>query len=119
MLCLVQLPVMAFSHGLNERMEELRFPNPRSPNEEFPYAGYASPPRAIYGNSLFSSFQSPPNDARSQLHRRFTTDSSKTSVSGFSTQFAPMRSEYSAVVSIFLPNAMILSSSIVLLDLLV
>ena len=77
-------------------MEELRFPNPRSPNEEFPYSGYTSPPRGQ--NSFFSSFQQSNNDARSNLQRRFTTDSSKATGSSFGSQYPQLKSDYSATV---------------------
>ncbi len=88
---------MAFSGGLNERMGELRFPNVRSPNEESPYSGYTSPPRGQ--NSFFSSFQQSSNDARSSLQRRFTTDSSRGSVSAFGSQYSQIKPEYTAAVS--------------------
>lgn len=68
---------MAFTNGLSERMGELRFPNPRSPNDEVPYSGYVSPPRGQ--NPFFSTFQPSTNDTRGSLQRRFTTDSSKMS----------------------------------------
>jgi hypothetical protein len=88
---------MAFSGGLNERMEELRFPNVRSPNDEYPYSGYASPPRGQ--NSFFSSFQPSSNDTRASLQRRFTTDSSKIPASSFGSQYSQMNSDYAATVS--------------------
>lgn len=68
---------MAFANGLSERMGELRFPNPRSPNEDTPFSGYVSPPRGQ--NQFVSAFQSSTNDTRASLQRRFTTDSSKIS----------------------------------------
>jgi hypothetical protein len=88
---------MAFSGGLNERMDELRFPNVRSPNDDYPYSGYASPPRGQ--NSFFSPFQPSSNEARASLQRRFTTDSSKISGSSFGSQFPQMNSDYAAAVS--------------------
>lgn len=88
---------MAFSGGLNERMEELRFPNVRSPNDEYSYSGYTSPPRGQ--NSFFSSFQPPSNDARASLQRRFTTDSSKTPGPAFGSQFPQLNSDYATAVS--------------------
>lgn len=94
---LKQVADMAFSGGLNERMGELRFPNVRSPNEESQYSGYTSPPRAQ--NSFFSSFQQPANDSRSSLQRRFTTDSSRVSVSSFGTQYSQIQPDYSTTVS--------------------
>jgi hypothetical protein len=69
--------VMAFTNGLSERMGELRFPNPKSPNEDVPYSGYVSPPRGQ--NPFFSPFQPSASDGRGSLQRRFTTDSSKMS----------------------------------------
>lgn len=72
--------MMAFTNGLSERMGELRFPNPKSPNDEVPYSGYVSPPRGQ--NPFFSPFQpssSTSGDTRGGLQRRFTTDSSKMS----------------------------------------
>jgi hypothetical protein len=88
---------MAFSGGLNERMEELRFPNGRSPNDEYAYSGFASPPRGQ--NSFFSSFQPSSNDVRTSLQRRFTTDSSKISGSAFGSQFPQLNSDYATAVS--------------------
>jgi hypothetical protein len=87
---------MAFANGLSERMEELRFPNPRSPNDESPYAGYTSPSRGQ--TSFYSSFQQPSSDARLNLQRRFTTDSSKTSMSSFGSQYSHMKSDYTSSV---------------------
>lgn len=69
---------MAFKHGLSERLDELRFPSPRSPPSESTFPGYGplSP-----GHSNFSSAFSRPSggDVRANLQRRFTTDSSKLS----------------------------------------
>src|ERR1700761_5648456 len=66
---------MAFANRLSERMEELRFPSVRSPNEESPYSSFTTPPRA--DNSFFATFQQPSADSRGSLQRRFTTDSGK------------------------------------------
>jgi hypothetical protein len=89
---------MAFTNGLSERMGELRFPNPRSPNDEVPFSGYASPPRGQ--NPFFSPFQSSASDTRGSLQRRFTTDSSKmsalTGVGGQNPQM--VKSHFSASV---------------------
>jgi hypothetical protein len=74
---------MAFTNGLSERMGELRFPNPKSPNEDVPYSGYVSPPRGQ--NPFFSPFQPSTSDGRGSLQRRFTTDSSKMSSLSLST----------------------------------
>jgi hypothetical protein len=87
---------MAFANGLSERMEELRFPNPRSPNDEPPYTGYTSPSRGQ--TSFYSSFQQPSSDSRLNLQRRFTTDSSKTSMSSYGSQYSHMKSDYTSSV---------------------
>jgi hypothetical protein len=89
---------MAFTNGLSERMGELRFPNPRSPNDEVPYSGYVSPPRGQ--NPFFSPFQPSTNDTRGSLQRRFTTDSSKmSSLSGMGGQNPQMvKSQFTASV---------------------
>ncbi|KKK24846.1 RNA-binding protein [Aspergillus ochraceoroseus] len=68
---------MAFKNGLSERLDELRFPSPRSPPSETPFPGYnpLSP-----GHSTFvSAFSRPSGDVRGNLQRRFTTDASKLS----------------------------------------
>ena len=89
---------MAFTNGLSERMGELRFPNPRSPNDEAPYSGYVSPPRGQ--NPFFSPFQSSTSDTRGSLQRRFTTDSSKmSSLSGMGGQNSTIvKSQFTASV---------------------
>ncbi|KAJ5093131.1 Armadillo-like helical [Penicillium angulare] len=66
---------MAFKHGLSERLDELRFPSPRSPPSESTFPGYSS---LSPGHSNFvSGFSRPASDVRANLQRRFTTDSSK------------------------------------------
>lgn len=66
---------MAFKNGLSERLDELRFPSPRSPPSEFAFPGYSS---LSPGHSNFvSAFPRPSGDIRANLQRRFTTDSSK------------------------------------------
>ncbi|KAJ5267617.1 hypothetical protein N7478_010425 [Penicillium angulare] len=66
---------MAFKHGLSERLDELRFPSPRSPPSESTFPGYSS---LSPGHSNFvSGFSRPASDVRVNLQRRFTTDSSK------------------------------------------
>ncbi|GKZ35980.1 hypothetical protein AbraIFM66950_006853 [Aspergillus brasiliensis] len=66
---------MAFKNGLSERLDELRFPSPRSPPSESPFPGYNS---LSPGHSNFvSAFSRPSGDVRGNLQRRFTTDSSK------------------------------------------
>ncbi|KAB8212453.1 hypothetical protein BDV34DRAFT_208221 [Aspergillus parasiticus] len=68
---------MAFKNGLSERLDELRFPSPRSPTSESPFPGYNS---ISPGHSnLASAFSRPSGDVRANLQRRFTTDSSKLS----------------------------------------
>lgn len=66
---------MAFKNGLSERLDELRFPSPRSPPSESVFPGYTS---LSPGHSNFGSgFSRPSGDVRANLQRRFTTDSSK------------------------------------------
>lgn len=73
------LPTMAFKNGLSERLDELRFPSPRSPPSESVFPGYTS---LSPGHSNFGSgFSRPSGDVRANLQRRFTTDSSKLSSS--------------------------------------
>jgi hypothetical protein len=68
---------MAFKNGLSERLDELRFPSPRSPPSETPFPGYSS---LSPGHSTFvSAFSRPSGDVRTHLQRRFTTDASKLS----------------------------------------
>ncbi|KAL2852480.1 hypothetical protein BJY01DRAFT_232537 [Aspergillus pseudoustus] len=68
---------MAFKNGLSERLDELRFPSPRSPPSETPFPGYSS---LSPGHSTFvSAFSRPSGDVRANLQRRFTTDASKLS----------------------------------------
>ena len=69
---------MAFKNGLSERLDELRFPSPRSPpSSEIPFPGYSS---LSPGHSNFvSAFPRASGDVRSNLQRRFTTDASKLS----------------------------------------
>ncbi|KAJ5648548.1 Armadillo-like helical [Penicillium lividum] len=74
---------MAFKNGLSERLDELRFPSPRSPPSESAY-NPLSP-----GNSNFSGFSRPTSDVRANLQRRFTTDSSKLSSWNFLNQGPP------------------------------
>lgn len=70
---------MAFKNGLSERLDELRFPSPRSPPTESAFPGYSS---LSPGHSNFvSAFSRPSSDVRANLQRRFTTDSSKFSSS--------------------------------------
>lgn len=68
---------MAFKNGLSERLDELRFPSPRSPPSESPFPGYnaLSPTHS----NFVSAFSRPSGDVRANLQRRFTTDSSKVS----------------------------------------
>ncbi|KAJ5178787.1 hypothetical protein N7492_001997 [Penicillium capsulatum] len=71
--------MMAFKNGLSERLDELRFPSPRSPPSESTFPGYnpLSPGHSNFG----SAFSRPSSDVRANLQRRFTTDSSKFSSS--------------------------------------
>ncbi|KAJ5584668.1 Armadillo-like helical [Penicillium hispanicum] len=70
---------MAFKNGLSERLDELRFPSPRSPPSESSFPGYNS---LSPGHPNFvSAFSRPSGDVRANLQRRFTTDSSKFSSS--------------------------------------
>lgn len=66
---------MAFKNGLSERLDELRFPSSRSPPSESSFPGYGpfSPGRS----NVVSAFSRPPGDVRSNMQRRFTTDSGK------------------------------------------
>lgn len=71
-------------------MEELRFPNLRSPDTEV----FSPNSTAVRDqNSYFSNLQNSSNDARASLQRRFTTDSSKMSTSRpFGQQYSSMNS---------------------------
>lgn len=69
---------MAFKNGLGERIDELRFSNPRSPPDDTPYSGCISPPRGQ--NNFMSTLRQPVNDARASLQRRFTEGSGKMSL---------------------------------------
>jgi hypothetical protein len=78
---------MAFKNGLSERLDELRFPSPRSPPSETPFPGYSS---LSPGHSTFvSSFPRPSGDVRAHLQRRFTTDASKLSSWNYINQVGP------------------------------
>lgn len=81
---------MAFSNPLSGRMEELRFPNLRSPDTEV----FSPNSTAVRDqNSYFAYPQNSSNDARASLQRRFTTDSSKMSASRpFGQQYSSMNS---------------------------
>ncbi|KAI9863830.1 MAG: hypothetical protein M1813_003482 [Trichoglossum hirsutum] len=65
---------MAFSNGLGDRFEDLRFRNSQSQRDESPFPTYPAPLRSN-GNRVNAANQ--PNDARMTLQRRFTTDSTK------------------------------------------
>lgn len=62
---------MAFSNALNGRMEELRFPNLRSNDNDMPYSAKRD------SNQFYPGLGSSASDVRGSLQRRFTTDSSK------------------------------------------
>ncbi|KAJ9238826.1 hypothetical protein DTO169E5_4659 [Paecilomyces variotii] len=82
---------MAFKNGLSERLDELRFTSPRSPQSESPFSGYGS---LSPGQSSFMAFQRPSQDVRANLQRRFTTDASKlSSWSYFNQQQQPQLPE--------------------------
>lgn len=72
-------PAMAFKNGLSERLDELRFPSPRSPPSESAFPGHSS--LSPSHSNLNSAFSRPSGDVRANLQRRFTTDSSKFSSS--------------------------------------
>ncbi|KAJ5716846.1 Armadillo-like helical [Penicillium malachiteum] len=75
---------MAFKNGLSERLDELRFPSPRSPPSESAFPGYSA---LSPGHSNFG-FSRPTHDVRANLQRRFTTDSSKLSSWSYINQAA-------------------------------
>ncbi|KAL4915774.1 hypothetical protein BDW62DRAFT_212470 [Aspergillus aurantiobrunneus] len=78
---------MAFKNGLSERLDELRFPSPRSPPSETPFPGYSS---LSPGTSSFvSAFPRPSGDVRANLQRRFTTDASKLSSWSYMNNVGP------------------------------
>ncbi|KAL5333480.1 hypothetical protein BJX70DRAFT_392137 [Aspergillus crustosus] len=78
---------MAFKNGLSERLDELRFPSPRSPPSETPFPGYTS---LSPGHSNYvSTFSRPSGDVRANLQRRFTTDASKLSSWNYMNNVAP------------------------------
>ncbi|KAJ5571169.1 Armadillo-like helical [Penicillium sp. DV-2018c] len=67
---------MAFKHGLSERLDELRFPTPRSPPSESAFPGY-TPLSPGHSNFVSGFSTGSVGDVRANLQRRFTTDSSK------------------------------------------
>jgi hypothetical protein len=82
---------MAFQNSITDRLEELRFPSLRSPDSETSFANGTTAGRG--DNSYFSTISSS-NDARGGLQRRFTTDSSKMSLSKpFGAQYPNMNSQ--------------------------
>ncbi|KIW57986.1 hypothetical protein PV05_02539 [Exophiala xenobiotica] len=66
---------MAFPNTLSGRMEELRFPNLRSPDADSAFSPNGSSTREQ--SPFFPNVHTSSNDARASLQRRFTTDSSK------------------------------------------
>ncbi|RDW70768.1 putative RNA-binding protein [Aspergillus mulundensis] len=79
---------MAFKNGLSERLDELRFPSPRSPpSSEAPFPGYSS--LSPSHSSFVSAFPRPSSDVRSNLQRRFTTDASKLSSWSYMNNVGP------------------------------
>ncbi|RMZ91329.1 hypothetical protein DV736_g1417, partial [Chaetothyriales sp. CBS 134916] len=80
---------MSFSNRLSERMEELRFPNIRSPELD----SFSNGSTAGRGESYFSALP-PTNDGRGSMQRRFTTDSSKISMARpFGSQFGAVSAQ--------------------------
>ena len=73
--------IMAFSAGIGERGDDLRFRNPQSPREESSFPPITSPLRSV-GTQLAAHG----SDARGQLHRRFTTNNIPT----LSTPLSPI-----------------------------
>ncbi|EED15139.1 RNA-binding protein, putative [Talaromyces stipitatus ATCC 10500] len=73
---------MAFKSGFSERLDELRFPSPRSPPVDAPFSHTPLSPPA----SMMSAFSRPTTDVRANLQRRFTTDASKLSSWSFLNQ---------------------------------
>ncbi|KAI9689516.1 MAG: hypothetical protein M1822_010167 [Bathelium mastoideum] len=68
---------MAFSNGFADRSDDLRFRSPQSPNEDSPltYSSPLSPGRGAFPAKIHTQMQSQApsaNDARTNLHRRFT-----------------------------------------------
>ncbi|KAI9836195.1 MAG: hypothetical protein M1819_001532 [Sarea resinae] len=66
---------MAFASGLNDRVDDMRFPNPQSPPNETTFPIYTSPFRG--DNNHMQSHSPSANEIRANLQRRFTTDSAK------------------------------------------
>ncbi|KAH8691131.1 hypothetical protein BGW36DRAFT_400483 [Talaromyces proteolyticus] len=81
---------MAFKNGLSERLDELRFPSPRSPPADAHFNAYT--PLSPQSN-LISAFQRPSTEVRANLQRRFTTDASKLSSWTFANQQSSQTSE--------------------------
>ncbi|OCK77344.1 hypothetical protein K432DRAFT_122834 [Lepidopterella palustris CBS 459.81] len=63
---------MAFSNGLGDRADDLRFRNAQSPRDESSFQSITSPLRGV--GSQMQAHNAASNDARSTLHRRFTTN---------------------------------------------
>lgn len=74
---------MAFKTGFSERLDELRFPSPRSPPVDASFSSHTplSPPA-----NMMSAFSRPTTDVRANLQRRFTTDAGKLSSWSFLNQ---------------------------------
>ncbi|KAJ5925597.1 hypothetical protein N7454_008236 [Penicillium verhagenii] len=87
---------MAFKNGLSERLDELRFPSPRSPPSDSAY-NPLSPGSSNFG----SGFSRPNSDVRANLQRRFTTDSSKLSSWNFLNQGTPQMPDTLDLLSSF------------------
>lgn len=87
----VAAAIMAFHNSLTGRLEELRYPSLRSPEADSAFTnGVAtSRPESSYFSTMSSS-----NDARGNLQRRFTTDSSKMSLAKpFGAQYGVVNSQ--------------------------
>lgn len=81
---------MAFHNSLTGRLEELRYPSLRSPEADASFTNGAATSRP---ESLYFSTMSSSNDTRTNLQRRFTTDSTKMSLAKpFGAQYGGMNS---------------------------
>ena len=90
---------MAFKNGLSERLDELRFPSPRSPSDT-PFPAYSALVSPGGHSNFINPLSRPPTDVRSNLQRRFTTDSSKLSSWNYLNQNSPQLPELDMVSSV-------------------
>src|SRR5205809_151282 len=65
---------MAFSNGMGDRVDDLRFRSPQSPRDESPFPGFTTPLRS---NGTRMPPPASSNDTRASLPRRFTADSGR------------------------------------------